>query len=144
MLCCCCWKSNQYHDICFASINFALIKRYHLHICNRVLLWFGKLAQWNLHVNGTTFQSDLRCQTGLSSLRVSCKRILCSKWICRILNSLLSSSQLFQQQKMYMKKTPEQRLLFLDNLKFESFKKISHWPGILLVGIVNVFPRLVI
>ena len=108
-----------------------------MHICNRVLLWFGKLAQWNLHVNGTTFQSDLRCQTGLSSLRVSCKRILCSKWICRILNSLLSSSQLFQQQKMYMKKTPEQRLLFLDNLKFESFKKsaidqVSYWLVLLM------------
>ena len=43
-------------------------------MCNRVLLLFGKLPQWNLHlnchVNGTTFQS------GLSSLRVSCKRAL--------------------------------------------------------------------
>ena len=45
-------------------------------MCNRVLLLFGKLLQWNLHVNchvnGTTFQSGLRFQTGLSSLRVSC------------------------------------------------------------------------
>ena len=30
--------------------------------------------KWNCHVNGTTFQSGLRFQTGLSSLRVSCKR----------------------------------------------------------------------
>ena len=41
------------------------------HMCNRVLLLLGKLPQWNFHVNchvnGTTFQS------GLSSLRVSCK-----------------------------------------------------------------------
>ena len=41
-------------------------------MCNRVLLLFGKLPQWNLHVNcyvnGTTFQSGLRFQTGLSSL----------------------------------------------------------------------------
>ena len=63
-----------------ALIKFALIKRYHLHMCNRVLLLFGKLPQWNLHVNchvnGTTFQSGLRFQTGLSSLRLSCKRAL--------------------------------------------------------------------
>ena len=46
-------------------------------MCNRVLLLFGKFRQWNFHVNchvnGTTFQSSLRFQTGLSSLRVSCK-----------------------------------------------------------------------
>ena len=49
-------------------------------MCNTVLLLFGKLPQWNLHVNcpvnGTTLQSGLRFQTGLSSLRVSCKRAL--------------------------------------------------------------------
>ena len=62
------------------SIKFTLIKRYHSHICNRVLLLFGKLPQWSLHVNchvnRTTFQSGLRFQTGLSLLRVSCKRAL--------------------------------------------------------------------
>ena len=46
-------------------------------MCNRVLLLFGKLQEWNLHVNyhvnGTTFYSGLRLQTGLSSLRVSYK-----------------------------------------------------------------------
>ena len=36
---------------------------------NRDLL----LVHVNCHVNGTTFQSGLRFQTGLSSLRVSCK-----------------------------------------------------------------------
>ena len=49
-------------------------------MCNRVLLLFGKLTQRNLHVNcqvnGTTFQSGLKFQTGLISLRVSCKRVL--------------------------------------------------------------------
>ena len=49
-------------------------------MCHRVLLLFGKLKQRNLHVNchvnRTTFQSGLRFQTGLSSLRVSCKRAL--------------------------------------------------------------------
>ena len=63
-----------------ALIKFALIKRYHLHMCNRALLLFGKLQQWNLHVNchgnGTTFQSSLRFQAGLSSLLVSCKHVL--------------------------------------------------------------------
>ena len=39
---------------------------------NRDLL----LVHVNCHVNGTTFQSGLRFQTGLSSLRVSCKRAL--------------------------------------------------------------------
>ena len=47
-------------------------------MCNRVLLLFGKMPQWNLyincHVNGKRFQSGLRFQTGLSSLRVSCIR----------------------------------------------------------------------
>ena len=54
-----------------------------MHMCSRVLLLFGKLPQWNLHVNchvnGTTFQSGLGFQTGLSSLRVSCKRALRSR-----------------------------------------------------------------
>ena len=49
-------------------------------MCNRALLLFGKMPQRNLyvncHVNGTRFQSALRFQTGLSSLRVSCKRAL--------------------------------------------------------------------
>ena len=62
------------------SIKFALIKRYYLHMCNRVLLLLRKMPQWNLyvncHVNGTTFQRGLRFQTGLSSLRVSYKRAL--------------------------------------------------------------------
>ena len=34
------------------------------------------LPQWNRHVNETTFQSDLRFQTGLGSFQVSCKRAL--------------------------------------------------------------------
>ena len=63
-----------------ALIKFALIKRYHLHMCNRAMLLFGKFRQWNLHVNshvnGTTFQSSLRFQAGLSSLRVWCKHAL--------------------------------------------------------------------
>ena len=49
-------------------------------MCNRVLLLFGKMPQWNLYincnVNGTRFQSSLTFHTGLSSLRVSCKRAL--------------------------------------------------------------------
>ena len=53
---------------------------FEISLCNRVLLLFGKLLQWNLHVNyhvnGTTFPGSLRSQTGLSSLRVSCKRAL--------------------------------------------------------------------
>ena len=58
------------------------------------LLWNGTIfervlgsrgwAQWNCHVNETTFQSGLRFQTGLSSLLVSCKRSL---------NGILPSSQ---------------------------------------------------
>ena len=47
---------------------------------NGAWLLFGKLPQWNFHVNchvnGMTFQSALRFQAGLSSLRVSCKRAL--------------------------------------------------------------------
>ena len=36
------------------------------------LVYFG--SQCKRALNGTTFQSGLRFQTGLSSLRVSCKR----------------------------------------------------------------------
>ena len=100
MLYYCYWKNNKYCSICFAWIKVALIKRYHLHMYNRVLLWFGKFLQWNLHVNrtifenslrfqgcllwnchvnGITFQSGLRFQTGLSSLLVSCKCVLSLK-----------------------------------------------------------------
>ena len=63
-----------------ALIKFALIKRHHFHMCNKVLPLFGKMPQWNLYincnVNGTRFQSSLTFHTGLSSLRVSCKRAL--------------------------------------------------------------------
>ena len=49
-------------------------------MCNRILLLFGKMPQWNLcvncHVNGTAFQSGSRFQTSFSSLRVSCTRAL--------------------------------------------------------------------
>ena len=97
MVCYCYWKSNQYRNNCYPSIKLALIKRYHLHMCNRVLLWFEKLPQWNFHINGTsfegslrfqvcsqwnchvngaTFQSGLGFQTGFSSLRISSKRAL--------------------------------------------------------------------
>ena len=57
-----------------------------------VLPLFGKLPQWNLHVNchvsGRTFQSGLRFETGLSLLQVSCKRTLrdiaISQWHLRV------------------------------------------------------------
>ena len=46
-------------------------------MCNRILLWLGKLPRWSRrHVSRGTFQSGLRFQTSLSSLRVSCKRTL--------------------------------------------------------------------
>ena len=97
-VCCYCfWESNQHRNICFETIKLALIKSYHLRMCHRVMLWFAKLPKWNHHVNGaifesslrfedwpqwnchvneTTFQSGLRFETGLISLRVSCKRAL--------------------------------------------------------------------
>ena len=97
-VCCYCWRKNsQYRNICFASAKLALIKSYHLRMCNRDLLWSWKLPQWNryvkgtnfesllrsegwpqwdCYVHGTTFQSGFRFQTGMSSLRVSCKRAL--------------------------------------------------------------------
>ena len=67
-------------------------------MCNRVLLLFGKLPQWNLHVNchvnGTRFQSGLRFQTGLSSLWVSCKRALAEN-----MSSKFQESQEFGSEK---------------------------------------------
>ena len=49
-------------------------------MCNRFLLLFGKMPQWNFYVNfrvnETTFQSVLRFQTGFSSHWFSCKRAL--------------------------------------------------------------------
>ena len=75
-----CLKNNQWRNICFGLIEFALIKKYHLHMHNRAFPLFEKLPQRNLHVNchvnRTTFQSVLRFQTGLSSFRVSCKHAL--------------------------------------------------------------------
>ena len=70
------WKNNQYRNTRFASIKFALFKSCHLHVSSRILQWFGKLSQWNRHIDGRTFQSGLRFQTGWSSLRLSCKRPL--------------------------------------------------------------------
>ena len=60
--CYCYWENNHYGNICFALIKLALIKSYHLRMCIRILLWFGKLPQWNRHKNGTIFERDLRYQ----------------------------------------------------------------------------------
>ena len=63
MHCYCCWKNNQYRKICFASIKLAWSMSYHLRMFNRILLWFGKLPQWNRHANGTLFESGLKFQS---------------------------------------------------------------------------------
>ena len=73
-------------------------------MCNRVLLLFGKLPQWNLHVNchvnGTTFQSGLRFQTGSSSLWVSCKRAVSSGlFSTRVPTSTLVNYKMIKNQK---------------------------------------------
>ena len=61
-------------------------------MCNRVLLLFGKLPQWNLHVN--CHVNRTRFQTGLSSLRVSCKRAL-------IISSYLGQKAIWQCAKLF-------------------------------------------
>ena len=70
-------RSETHFGANFPSVKLTLIKWY---MCNRALLLFGKSRQWNFHVNchvnKTRFQSGLRFQTGLSSLRVSCKLAL--------------------------------------------------------------------
>ena len=45
-------------------------------MCNRVLLWFGKLPQGNLHVNGTIFESGLRFQGFSSEIAMETERLL--------------------------------------------------------------------
>ena len=37
-----------------------MIKGFHLRMCIRILLCFGKLPQWNRHLNGTIFEENLR------------------------------------------------------------------------------------
>ena len=69
----CYWKGNQYRNICFA-LSLHYFKSYHLRMCKRTLAWFGKLPQWNSHVNRTTFRS------GLSSLRVSWLSLCQKSW----------------------------------------------------------------
>ena len=71
-------KTTNIKTPVFALIKIALIRIYHLHMCNRVMLLLGKLPQWNRDVNETIFQEDLRSQTGLISLRVSRK---CTLWL---------------------------------------------------------------
>ena len=62
VLCLCYWKNNHERNTWFALIKLALIKNYHLRMCIRILLWIGKLALWNRHVNGTIFERGLRSQ----------------------------------------------------------------------------------
>ena len=87
-------------------------------MCSRALLLFGELPQWNLyvicHVNGT-FQSGLRFQTGLSSLRVSCKRALDIGMVACHIKTLKSSGtlQTFLEEPM---KAHKWLLLFHDHL----------------------------
>ena len=54
-------------------------------MCNRVLLWFGKLPQWNIHINGTIFESDLRFQG-------------CWRWNCHVNGTTFQSCLRFQTE----------------------------------------------
>ena len=87
-------------------------------MCNMVLLLFGKLPQWNLHVNchvnGTKFQSDLRFQTGLSLLRVSCKSAhthYANRYFFHSGNQIL---KLWSQKQIYFK-----NVLILRSFEFD-------------------------
>ena len=142
MLCYYYWKNNQYHNICFASVKLALHKRYHLHMCNRDLLWFGELPQWNLYVNGTTFQSDLRFQTGLSSLWGWCKRALRNKFV-------FLSSQINKNVDILLLSKAKLNDSFLTApfslSKFSKTYRLDRWSnggGILLYTIDDIHSRL--
>ena len=90
-------------------------------MCNRVLLLLGKFLQWNLHVNchvnGTTFQSGLRFQTGLNSLRVSCKRALNEIYIVSKTVLYLNADVDAIKAEMSMPRFPRGPL-HVDELKF--------------------------
>ena len=89
--------------------------RFEISLCNRVLILFGKLPQWNhhvsCHVNGTTFQ------TGLSSLRVSCKRTLNEIYIVSKTVLYLNADADAVKAEMSMLRFPR-GLLHVDELKF--------------------------
>ena len=95
--------------------------RFEISLCNRVLLLFGKLPQWNhhvnCHVNGTTFQTGLRFQTGLSSLRVSCKRTLNEIYIVSKAVLYFNADADAVKAEMSMLRFPR-GLLHADELKF--------------------------
>ena len=65
--------------VCIKLIKFVLIKRYHLHMCNRAFPLFEKLLEWNLHVNchvnGTTFQEVSNQLEFTSVLLLACSKI---------------------------------------------------------------------
>ena len=100
-------------------------------MCNRVLLLLGKLLHWNLHVNchvnGTTFQSVLRFQTGLSSLWVSCKRALNEIYIVSKTVLYLNADVDAIKAEMSMPRFPRGPL-HVDELKFNLGRNfIPNW-----------------
>ena len=76
---------SQCHNICFASIKFTLIKIYQLHMCNKVLLWFRKLPQWNIHVRlcQIDFFFSITCTHAkkLGALNLFIKKLACQLFL---------------------------------------------------------------
>ena len=112
-------------------------------MCNRALPLFEKLPQWNLHVNchvnGTTFQSGLRFQTGLSSLRVSCKLpLICDNKMYRG-----SHSEVFQGEsvrEICSKFTGEHPCRSAVSIKLQSnFIEITIQHGFSPVNLLHIF-----
>ena len=99
VLCYCCWKTIVLHQltlhklkdiICACAIESCYdLESYHSEISEifESGLRLQGCSQWNCHVNGTTFQSDLRFQTGLNSLRISCKCALEISYLISLLAS---------------------------------------------------------
>ena len=96
-----------------------------MHVCSRALLLFGKSLQWNLHVNchvnRTTFQS------GLSVLRVSCKRALKqSSWVrvCRTEGGSRANLRLCQKME-YFKHWVTVKIIFITQIGVNRFFQYS-------------------
>ena len=83
-------KNTQYRNIRFASIKLALIKSYHLHTSNRILLRLGKLSQWNRHEAEWLFKAvwDLKQVWVHFGVKISLRCKVAFTWVQAKWNSL--------------------------------------------------------
>ena len=86
-------------------------------MCIRILLWFGKLMQWNCHAIGTTFQNSSRFHTGWVHFRSHVNMLL-------VIEPVLDIVEIWSPFCLVLSFLPSQQLC---NLSCPQENQLAQW-----------------